>query len=52
MHVRKELSTIPNLKIESVEVGKARVFFEEEQVTREVLRNAVEEAGYMLVEIK
>ena len=52
MHVRKELSTIPNMEIESVDVGKARVLFEEGQVTPEALRNAIEEAGYTLVEVK
>ena len=52
MHVRKGLSTITNLEIESVDVGKARVLFDEGQVTPEALRNAVEEAGYTLVEVK
>lgn len=52
MHVQKELSTILNLEIESVEVGKARVRFDEGQVTQETLRNAVEASGYTLVEVK
>ena len=49
MHVRKALDTLNGLKIESVEIGKALVEFDETIVTREHIAKTIEEAGYRLV---
>lgn len=49
MHVEKELSKVNGLKIENVEIGKARVQFDEGIVTQNHLAKAIEEAGYKLV---
>ena len=49
MHVRKALDTLNGLKIESVEIGKALVEFDETIVTRERIAKTIEEAGYRLV---
>ena len=50
MHVRKALDTLNGLKIESVEIGKALVEFDETIVTREHIAKTIEEAGYRLVQ--
>jgi copper chaperone len=49
MHVRKELSRIEGLKIDNVEIGSAKVEYDENKVTRKDLADAIEEAGYSLV---
>lgn len=46
MSVRKGLSTIPGLVVESVEIGKAVVRYDETRVKTEAITRAVEEAGY------
>ncbi len=49
MHVRKELSKISGIVIEDVQIGKARVQYDEAKVTTQNLADAVEHAGYKLV---
>lgn len=49
MHVRKVLAKLNGLNVESVEIGKALVNFDETIVTREHIAKAIEEAGYKLV---
>ena len=47
--VKKELSKLPNVKVEDVQIGKARVQFDESKVTFADFARAVGEAGYRLV---
>jgi copper chaperone len=49
MHVRKELSKISGLVIEEVQIGKARVQYDDTKVSPKHLEKAVHEAGYKLV---
>jgi copper chaperone CopZ len=49
MHVRKELSKISGLVIEDVQIGKARVQYDDTKVFPKHLEEAVHEAGYKLV---
>ncbi len=49
MHVKKELGKVNGLTIESVEIGKARVQFDEKAVTVDRIAKAIEDAGYKLV---
>ena len=49
MSVRKELGKIPGLKVEDVQIGKARVSFDDTKITDQDLSKAIEEAGYVLV---
>jgi copper chaperone len=49
MHVQKALAKVNGLNIESVEIGKAIVRFDETTVTKQQIAKAVEEAGYALV---
>ena len=46
MAVRKGLGTIPSLIVESIEIGKAVVRYDETRVKVEDIRRAVEETGY------
>lgn len=49
MSVKKELGKLPNVTVEDVQIGSARLRFDESKVTREDVAKAVEEAGYQLV---
>lgn len=49
MAVRKELSKLPNVKVEDVQIGSARLQIDETKVTADQLAKAVEEAGYRLI---
>ncbi len=48
MAVKKELSKVAGLTVEQVEVGKARVQYDEAVVTQAVLAQAIDEAGFKL----
>jgi copper chaperone len=52
MHVKKELSKVAGLIIEDIQIGSARVKFDETKVTSEHLTNAINEAGYTLVSFR
>lgn len=52
MSVRKELSKINGLTVEDVQIGIARVQFDETQVKESDLVKAVDDAGYKLTESK
>jgi copper chaperone len=52
MHVKKELSKVENLVIENVEIGKARIQYDETKVTQEQVAEAISAAGYDLVALK
>ena len=49
MAVKKELSKLAGVTVESIEVGKARVQIDEAAVSSDRLVKAVEEAGYRVV---
>jgi copper chaperone len=48
-HVRKALSKLDGLNIQSVEIGKAIVEFDEAVVNKQQIAKVIEEAGYKLV---
>lgn len=52
MSVRKELSKINGLTVQDVQIGTARVQYDETQVKEIDLAKAVDEAGYKLTESK
>ncbi|MGH2567145.1 MAG: heavy-metal-associated domain-containing protein [Bacteroidota bacterium] len=52
MAVRKELSKLPNVTVEDVQIGTARVKLDETNVTRESIARAIDEAGYRLVAVQ
>lgn len=49
MHVKKELSKVTGLVIEDVQIGKARVRYEESSVSQQRVAQAIDDAGYKLV---
>jgi len=51
MHVRQALDAVDGLEVEDVQVGKARVWYNDEKVAK-VLSDKVEEAGYKVVSIQ
>ena len=51
MSVRKELSKVSGLTVESIEIGRALVQYDEAKVTEDQLAKVIEEAGYKLVSV-
>lgn len=49
MSVKKELSKIEGLKIDSVEIGRAVVEYDETKISDNIIREAVEDAGYSII---
>ncbi len=49
MSVRKELERLQGVRVESVEIGKARLHYDESRISRQDLERAVSEAGYRLI---
>lgn len=49
MHVKKELSKVAGLVVDDVQIGKAKVRYEENGVSTERIAEAVRNAGYQLV---
>jgi copper chaperone CopZ len=52
MSLKKELSKIDGLVINSVAIGSANVTFDETKIGNNIVQHAVEEAGYSLVSIQ
>ena len=50
MAIKKELSKIENLKVEDVQIGSAKVEYDETKVSEITLSDAIEEAGYKLTQ--
>ncbi len=50
--VKKELMKIPLLTLDDVQVGKATVQYDETQLDESTLREAIQNAGFMLVSIQ
>ena len=50
MAVQKELSKLENVKVNDVQIGSADVEFDETKVNGKAFADAIEEAGYKLVE--
>jgi copper chaperone len=48
MSVKKELSKLQGVEVRDVGIGYAHVTYDESKVSVELLRNAVEEAGFTL----
>ena len=48
MAVRKELSKVPTVIVEDVQIGKARIQYDESKIADRQLAEAIEEAGYLL----
>ena len=51
MHVKQALDVVDGLQVEDVQIGKARVWYEDEKIAK-ILADKVEEAGYKVVSIQ
>ncbi|MBI2618938.1 MAG: heavy-metal-associated domain-containing protein [Ignavibacteriales bacterium] len=49
MSVKQGLAKLPELRVEDVQIGSARVVFDEAKVSETDLAKAIEEAGYSLI---
>jgi copper chaperone CopZ len=49
MAVRKELTRLDNVKVDDVQIGIAKVEFDENKTNESVIISAIEEAGYKVV---
>jgi copper chaperone len=52
MHVKQALSGVAGIEIEDVQIGKARVNYDETKITKDILSTKIDEAGYKLVSIQ
>lgn len=50
MAVRKQLSRLDKIKINDVQIGKVNVSYNELETDENVIKHAIEEAGYKVVE--
>lgn len=50
MRVKKAVSSLAGVNETQVDVGSARVFYDETRLKKEDLKKAVEEAGYKVVD--
>jgi copper chaperone len=51
MHVKQALDAVDGVDVEDVQIGKARVWYEDEKIAK-VLTDKVKEAGYKVVSIQ
>jgi copper chaperone len=49
MAVRKELSKLDSVKVNDVQIGKAKVEFDETKIQESRIISAIEEAGYKVI---
>jgi copper chaperone CopZ len=51
MHVKQALDSVDGLEVEDVQIGKARVWYDDQNVAK-ILSEKVEEAGYKVISIQ
>lgn len=49
MSVRKELSKLVGMAVDDVQIGKAKVTYDESKLTEDAIAAAIDVAGYRLV---
>lgn len=49
MHVKKELSKLPHVQVDDVQIGKAMVQYDDAKVSLMDFSQAIERAGYKLI---
>ena len=49
MAVKKELGKLESVKVEDVQIGSAKVQYDENKVSEKELSEAIEEAGYKVL---
>ncbi len=51
-HVKNALDEVDGLEVEEVQIGNARVWFDDDKVTQEAIAAKIDEAGYKLVSVQ
>lgn len=51
MSVKTELGKVPGIVVDEVQIGKAKIRYDESTVTEQALARAINEAGYKLVSV-
>ena len=51
MHVKQALDSVDGLEVEDVQVGKARVWYDDQNVVK-ALSEKIEEAGYKVISVQ
>lgn len=51
MSVKKALGKIPGIVVDDVQIGKAKIQYDETTVTEQELARAIDDAGYKLVSV-
>jgi copper chaperone len=49
MSVKKGLSKLAGVVVEDVQIGKARIQFDETKISNQMIADTIDEAGYKLV---
>ena len=52
LHVKNALDDVDGLEVEDVQIGSARVWFDDNEVIKEAIAAKIDEAGYRLVSIQ
>ena len=52
MHVKSALDDLDGLEVEEVQIGNAKVWYDDDAVTRESIAAKIDEAGYKLVAVE
>ena len=46
--VKKELEKLDTVKVEEVQIGTAKISYDDSRLTSEIIKEAIEEAGYKI----
>ena len=49
MSVKKELGKLAGVVVEDVQIGKAKIQYDETKISNQMIENTIDEAGYKLV---
>jgi copper chaperone len=49
MSVKKELSKLAGVVVEDVQIGKAKIQYDETKISNQMIADTIDEAGYKLV---
>ena len=49
MSVKKELSKLASVVVEDVQIGKAKIQYDETKISNQMIADTIDEAGYKLV---
>ena len=51
MSVKKELSKLVGVVVEDVQIGKAKIQYDETKISNQIIADTIDRAGYKLVSV-